>query len=124
MPNSNFRKFWFPTFLLAAAMAITMAGCGDSDTAGSATSRLALPTVISVTPLDGSTLVCNSSAAITATFSKAMDPFIGSIGCVDSWSGALVQPPTSCFDGGVLSPERARNLASCNSSEWFESRAD
>jgi hypothetical protein len=63
-------KIWIPAFLLAVAMA----GCGDSDRAGGATSPLALPTVTSVTPPAGSTLVCNSSAAITATFSKAMDP--------------------------------------------------
>jgi len=74
MRNSNFRKSWIPAFLLASAMTIVMAGCSDSDKPGSATSPLALPTVIAVTPLDGSTLVCNSSAAITATFSKAMDP--------------------------------------------------
>jgi hypothetical protein len=74
MRNSNLRKFWIPAFLLAAVMAIMSAGCSDSDKAGSATSPLALPTVISVTPLAGSTLVCNSSAAVTATFSKAMDP--------------------------------------------------
>jgi hypothetical protein len=74
MRDSNFRKLWIPAFLLAAVMATMMAGCGDSDKAGSATSPLALPTVTSETPVASSTLVCNSSAAITATFSKAMDP--------------------------------------------------
>jgi Ice-binding-like/Bacterial Ig-like domain len=71
MRNSNFRKVWIPAFLLAAVMA-TMAGCSDSDKVGSATSPLALPTVTAVNP--NGTLACNSSAAITATFSKAMDP--------------------------------------------------
>jgi hypothetical protein len=72
MRISNYRKLWIPAFLLAAVVAITMGGCGDSDKAGGATSPLALPTVTAVNPTG--TLVCNSSAAITATFSKAMDP--------------------------------------------------
>src|SRR5258708_9882997 len=71
MHKLKVRKIWIPAFLLA----ILMAGCGDSDTStGGATSPLTPPTVTSVTPLAGSTLVCNSSAAVTATFSKAMDP--------------------------------------------------
>ena len=71
MRKLKVRKIWIPAFLLA----VLMAGCGDSDTStGGATSPLTPPTVTSVTPLAGSTLVCNSSAAVTATFSKAMDP--------------------------------------------------
>ena len=71
MRKSKVSRIWIPAFLLAALMA----GCGDSDTStGGATSPLTPPTVTSVTPPTGSTLVCNSSAAITATFSKAMDP--------------------------------------------------
>jgi hypothetical protein len=69
-------KIWIPAFLLAVVMAVAMAGCGDPDKAGSATSPLTPPTVPagSVTPPVGSTLVCNSSAFITATFTKAMNP--------------------------------------------------
>jgi hypothetical protein len=74
MPNLKTNKILIPAFLLAVVVAVMMAGCGDADKAGSATSPLALPTVTSETPLDGSTLVCNSSAAVTATFSKAMNP--------------------------------------------------
>jgi hypothetical protein len=74
MRNFKKRIILILASLLVAAMATMMAGCSDSDKPGSATSPLALPTVISVTPLDGSTLVCNGSATVTATFSKAMDP--------------------------------------------------
>ena len=54
-----------------------MAGCSDPDKnsgAGSPTDPLTPPTVTSVTPLDGSTLVCPNTVLITATFSKAMNP--------------------------------------------------
>jgi Ice-binding-like/Bacterial Ig-like domain len=72
MRNSNFRKFWIPAFLLTA---VVIAGCGDGDkNSGGATSPLAAPTVITVTPPDGSTLVCPNIAVITATFSKDMNP--------------------------------------------------
>src|ERR1700676_4336077 len=74
MRNLKVRTILILASLLVAAMATMMAGCSGSDKPGSATSPLALPTVISVTPLDGSTLVCNGSATVTATFTKAMDP--------------------------------------------------
>ena len=41
---------------------------------GNPTDPLTPPTVTSVTPLDGSTLVCPNTVLITATFSKAMNP--------------------------------------------------
>jgi hypothetical protein len=62
-------KIWIPAFLLAVAMA----GCGDADVGGGATSPTAAPTLLSVTP--NGTLVCpNNAPMITATFSKAMNP--------------------------------------------------
>jgi ice-binding like protein/Big-like domain-containing protein len=72
------RKFrvgniWILAFLLAALVA----GCGDSDknaNAGKPGDPLTPPTVTSVTPAAGSTLVCPNPAVITATFSKAMNP--------------------------------------------------
>ncbi len=71
MRNSNFRMFWIPAFLLAAVVA----GCGDADKGPpGATSPFSPPTVVSVTPPDGSTIVCPNTAVITATFSKAMNP--------------------------------------------------
>jgi len=62
-------KTWIPAFLLAVAMA----GCGDSDKQGSATSPLTAPTVLSVVPGLAATGVCQG-AVVTATFSKAMNP--------------------------------------------------
>jgi len=66
-------KTWIPAFLLAAVMAIVMAGCGDSDKAGGATSPLAGPQVISTFPAGAATGVCQA-VLVTATFSKAMNP--------------------------------------------------
>jgi ice-binding like protein/Big-like domain-containing protein len=68
MHKLKLSKVLIPVFLLA----VVMAGCSDSDKAGSATSPLTPPTVTAVNPTG--TLVCTSSAAITATFSKAMNP--------------------------------------------------
>ncbi len=61
----------------ASLLILVMAGCGDRDKnsgAGSPTDPLNPPTVTSVTPVDGSTLVCPNTVLITATFSKAMNP--------------------------------------------------
>ena len=66
-------KVWISAFLLA----VLVAGCSDADkNPGNPGSPLTPPTVLaaSVTPPDGSTLVCPNLAVITATFSKAMDP--------------------------------------------------
>jgi hypothetical protein len=66
-------KIWIPAFLLA----VVMAGCSDSDKnagAGNPGHPQTPPTVTSVTPPAGSTLVCPNTAVITATFSKAMNP--------------------------------------------------
>ena len=66
-------KLWISVFLLA----LITTGCSDPDKNPKAVvpgSPLAPPTVTSVTPLNGSTLVCPNTAVITATFSKAMNP--------------------------------------------------
>jgi len=67
-------KIWIPAFLLA----VFVAGCGDSDRgAGSSNNPLTPPTVPAgfVTPPVGSTVACpNATPAITATFTKAMNP--------------------------------------------------
>ncbi len=64
-------KVWISAFLLA----VLVAGCGDSDkSTGGATSPLTPPTVTSVTPPVGSTVVCPNTPVVTATFSKAMNP--------------------------------------------------
>jgi hypothetical protein len=62
-------KLWIPAFLLA----VVMAGCSDPDK-GVTSPPLTAPTVVSVTPTNGSTLLCPNVAIITATFSKAMNP--------------------------------------------------
>ena len=66
-------------FFLAVLLAALVAGCGDPDKgalagAGNPGAPLTPPTVTTVTPPDGSTLVCPNTAVITATFSKAMNP--------------------------------------------------
>ena len=66
-------RIWISAFLLA----VLAVGCGDSDkngNAGNPSAPLIPPTVTSVTPPNGSTLVCPNTAVITATFSKAMNP--------------------------------------------------
>jgi hypothetical protein len=66
-------NIWISAFLVAALVA----GCSDSDknaNAGNPGDPLTPPTVTSVTPAAGSTLVCPIPAVITATFSKAMNP--------------------------------------------------
>jgi hypothetical protein len=61
-------KIWIPAFLLVVAMA----GCGDSDVGGGATSATTAPTVLSVTPVGA--VLCPNTVVISATFSKAMNP--------------------------------------------------
>jgi len=70
MRKSKVSKIWIAAFLSA----VVMVGCGDADkNPGNPGSPLTPPTVTSVTPPDGSTLVCPNVAIITATFSKAMN---------------------------------------------------
>jgi len=65
-------KIVISAFLLAVAMT----GCGDEKNAaaGNPTDPLTLPAVTSVTPLDASPGVCSTTAIVSATFSKAMNP--------------------------------------------------
>jgi hypothetical protein len=70
MRNLKITKTWISAFLLAALVA----GCGDSDKMGGPTSPLAAPAVASVTPPTGSAVVCPNTPAVTATFTKAMNP--------------------------------------------------
>src|SRR5580692_4351424 len=73
MRKLNVSKIWIPVF----ALAIVMAGCGDSDAnpgAGKPGSPLTPPQVTSVNPLSGSTLTCGTPLVINASFSKAMNP--------------------------------------------------
>lgn len=62
-------KIWFTAFLLL----IFAIGCGDPDKQPVGNPN-GPPTVIAVTPPNGSAPVCPAAAMITATFSKAMNP--------------------------------------------------
>ena len=65
-------KMWIPAFLLA----VVIAGCSDPDKragTGGPGDPLSPPTVITVTPPNGSQTVC-ANAVVTALFSKAMNP--------------------------------------------------
>lgn len=73
MRKLKVRKMWIPALFLAVAIA----GCGDSDKnagTGGPGDPLTPPTVTSVTPPDGSALICPNTAIVSATFSKAMNP--------------------------------------------------
>jgi Ice-binding-like/Bacterial Ig-like domain len=63
-------KIWFTALLVI----IFAAGCGDPDKSLAPGNPLSPPTVISVTPTPGFTLVCPNIAVISATFSKPMNP--------------------------------------------------
>jgi hypothetical protein len=66
-------RIWIPTFLLT----VVMAGCcgsGNNAGTGNPGDPLTPPTVTTVTPPNGSSVVCPNIAIITATFSKAMNP--------------------------------------------------
>lgn len=60
----------------AFLLAVAMTGCGDEKNAaaGNPGDPLTPPTVTSVTPLDASPSVCSTTAIVSATFSKAMNP--------------------------------------------------
>ena len=75
MRKMKIGKLW----VSAVLMAVFVAGCGDPDKNGSASNPgdpLAAPTVITVTPPDGSMGVCPNAnpVVITAVFNKAMNP--------------------------------------------------
>ena len=93
-------KIWIPAFLWA----VVIAGCGDSDKGvPSPSNPLAAPTVLGAssttppTPTPGSTVVCpNATPAITATFSKAMNP-----ATINTSTFTLADPTGSSVAGTV-----------------------
>jgi hypothetical protein len=62
--------------VLAFLLAVAMTGCGDERNAGAGnpTDPLTPPTVTSSTPLDAAPSVCSTTAIVSATFSKPMNP--------------------------------------------------
>jgi hypothetical protein len=70
MRRNNNKKIWVIALLLVSFAA----GCSDPDKNGLASTPTTPPTVILATPANGSTGVCPSTAIISATFSKAMNP--------------------------------------------------
>jgi len=69
MRRYNNHKIWFTAFLLL----IFLTGCSDPDKSATAIPGATPPTVISVTPADGATGICENQS-VTATFSKQMNP--------------------------------------------------
>src|SRR5271157_3711353 len=73
MRKLNVGRTWILAFFLVAVIA----GCSDPDKlagTGNPGAPLTPPTVTTVTPPNGSSVVCPNVAIITATFSKAMNP--------------------------------------------------
>jgi hypothetical protein len=69
MRDCKLTKIW----LLALLLVLFTGGCGDADNKVGTASPLSPPTVLSVTPGNGATGVCDNGT-VTATFSKQMDP--------------------------------------------------
>src|ERR1700686_2654587 len=95
MPKLKINKIWIAAFLLV----MIMAGCSDPDKnagTGSPTDPLTRPTVTSVTPPDGSTLVCPNTVLITPTFSKAINP-----ATITSTTFTLTGPSAASVSGQV-----------------------
>jgi len=67
--HSNYRIFF-----IALLLSGLIAGCGDPDKNGGAGSSTTPPSVLLVTPANGSSGVCPGTVIISATFSKAMNP--------------------------------------------------
>jgi hypothetical protein len=71
------RKHGYVIGFMAILLFSFAVGCGDSDknaNAGKPGDPLSPPTVTLTTPADGNVAICPSSATVSATFSKAMNP--------------------------------------------------
>jgi hypothetical protein len=94
-------KVWFTALLLVG---ITI-GCGDPDKNAIATPPTTPPTVILVTPANGNTGLCSTTAIISATFSKAMNP------ATITTSTFTVTAPGGAHVAGAVSYAAATNIA-------------
>jgi hypothetical protein len=84
------QRVWFAAFLLL----VFATGCGDPDHAGN-NPGVTAPTVISVAPPSGASGAC-ANAAVTATFSKAMNP-----STINATSFTLTGPASAPVAGQV-----------------------
>ena len=102
MRKATIGRIWIPALILA----VVLAGCSDPDAnPGSPGSPLTAPTVTSVSPLDGSAVVCPNVAVISATFSKAMNP------ATINTSTFTVSGPSGSVSGASVTYNSATNIA-------------
>ena len=101
MRGYSTHKIWFTALLLVG---ITT-GCGDPDKNAIATPPTTPPTVILVTPANGNTGLCSTTAIISATFSKAMNP------ATITTSTFTVTAPGGANVAGAVSYAAATNIA-------------
>src|SRR5947209_15546454 len=85
-------SIWFIAFLLL----ILAAGCSDPDKNSITSAPTTPPTVILVTPPNGSAGVCPNTAIISATFSKAMNP-----ATINTSTFTLTGPGSASVSGAV-----------------------
>jgi hypothetical protein len=98
--NKNY-KIWIMALLLLSFAA----GCSDPDKNGLVSTSTSPPTVILVTPANGSTGLCSSTAVISATFSKAMNP------ATITTSTFTLKGPGGTSVGGAVTYSATTNVA-------------
>jgi hypothetical protein len=98
--NKNY-KIWIMALLLLSFAA----GCSDPDKNGLVSTSTSPPTVTLVTPANGSTGVCASTAIISATFSKAMNP------ATITTSTFTLKGPGGASVGGAVAYSATTNIA-------------
>ncbi len=101
MRRYGVHKVWFTALLLLS----TITGCGDPDKKAIATSSTTSPTVMLVTPANGNTGLCSTTAITSATFSKAMNP------ATITTSTFTVTAPGGASVAGTVSYAAATNIA-------------
>jgi len=101
MRRYSTHKIWFAALLLVGITS----GCGDPDKNAIATPPTTPPTVTLVTPANGNTGLCSTTAIISATFSKAMNP------ATITTSTFTVTAPGGANVAGTVSYAAATNIA-------------
>src|SRR6266481_658735 len=99
--NNNNKMIWVIVLLFLSFLA----GCGDPDKNALATPPTTPPTVILVTPANGSTGLCSTTAIISATFSKAMNP------ATITTSTYTLKGPGGASIAGAVTYSTANNVA-------------
>ena len=101
MRRYSIHTIWFTALLL---ISITT-GCGDPDKNAIPTPPTTPPTVTLVTPANGNSGLCSTTAIISATFSKAMNP------ATITTSTFTVTAPGGASVAGTVSYAAATNIA-------------